>query len=142
MLLRPKFNPPTISSTLLHPALIPHMLQVKFFLVFTILPATQPLIVSIRITKRIYRVLTWPLDLQLSISLVGSNSTTAMVMSADISQGFSFQKQVGGGIVFEHQLNVKYKYNGCVCLYLLIICVFLVQPSNKYNSRCLSSCLF
>lgn len=48
------------------------------------------------------------LDLQLSILLIGSNSSTPMIMSADISQGFSFQKKIdGGAIVYEHQLNVK-----------------------------------
>ncbi|KAG2198965.1 uncharacterized protein EV154DRAFT_499374 [Mucor mucedo] len=50
-------------------------------------------------------------NLQLSISLVGTNSTTPMIMSADITQGFSFQKQVGGAIVFEHQLNFNLPTN-------------------------------
>lgn len=54
------------------------------------------------------------IDLQLSILLVGANSSTTMTASADISQGFSFQKSIGGATVYEHQLNVK-------CFFLYII---------------------
>jgi hypothetical protein len=31
-----------------------------------------------------------------------------MVANADISQGFSFEKDIGGAKVYEHQLNVKH----------------------------------
>ncbi|KAI9355760.1 hypothetical protein BD770DRAFT_366379 [Pilaira anomala] len=51
-------------------------------------------------------------NLQLSILLIGSNSSTPMIMSADISQGFSFQKKIdGGAIVYEHQLNYNIPVN-------------------------------
>jgi hypothetical protein len=39
--------------------------------------------------------------------LVGTNSSFEMVASADISQGFSFEKQIPGATVYEHQLNVS-----------------------------------
>lgn len=48
-------------------------------------------------------------DLQLSISLVGTNSSVQLTPSADISQGFSYQKQIGGATVYEHQFNVSEK---------------------------------
>ncbi|KAI8097793.1 uncharacterized protein B0P05DRAFT_522029 [Gilbertella persicaria] len=44
-------------------------------------------------------------NLQLSISLVGDNSSTVMTASADISKGFSFEKEITGGTVYEHQFN-------------------------------------
>ncbi|KAI9486871.1 MAG: hypothetical protein EXX96DRAFT_550900 [Benjaminiella poitrasii] len=50
-------------------------------------------------------------NLQLSILLVGSNSSTVMTASADISQGFSFQKQIGGATVYEHQYNYNIPSN-------------------------------
>lgn len=47
------------------------------------------------------------LDLQLSISLNSGNITTVINPSADISQGYSFQKSIGGATVYEHQFNVS-----------------------------------
>ncbi|KAI8352084.1 hypothetical protein BD560DRAFT_409087 [Blakeslea trispora] len=44
-------------------------------------------------------------NLQLSISLVGSNYSTLMTGSADITLGFSFEKQISGATVYEHQFN-------------------------------------
>ncbi|OBZ85162.1 hypothetical protein A0J61_06787 [Choanephora cucurbitarum] len=44
-------------------------------------------------------------NLQLSITLVGSNYSAVMTGSADISLGFSFEKQISGATVYEHQFN-------------------------------------
>jgi hypothetical protein len=48
------------------------------------------------------------LDLKLSVSLLGTNTSVQIVASADISQGFSFQKQIGGATVYEHHYNVLF----------------------------------
>jgi hypothetical protein len=37
-----------------------------------------------------------------------------MVANADISQGFSFEKDIGGSKVYEHQLNVSFLEKKCV----------------------------
>lgn len=51
-----------------------------------------------------------------------------LTASADISQGFSYQKQIGGATVYEHQFNVS-KWNGnpkIVSSMFLIKCYFLL----------------
>lgn len=47
------------------------------------------------------------LDLQLSISLSNGSSAVVIDASADISQGYSFQKDQNGATVYEHQFNVS-----------------------------------
>ncbi|KAI9279110.1 hypothetical protein BY458DRAFT_432171 [Sporodiniella umbellata] len=44
-------------------------------------------------------------NLQLSISLNNGIKSTIINPSADISQGYSFQKDIGGSTVYEHQFN-------------------------------------
>lgn len=46
------------------------------------------------------------IDLKLSIFLVGTNSSQEILAAADISQGFSFEKQIPGATVYEHQHSV------------------------------------
>lgn len=47
------------------------------------------------------------IDLQLSISLSNGSSAVVIDASADISQGYSFQKDQNGATVYEHQFNVS-----------------------------------
>ncbi|GAA5805346.1 hypothetical protein HPULCUR_010862 [Helicostylum pulchrum] len=67
-------------------------------------------------------------NLQLSILLVGTNSSTPMIMSADITQGFSFQKKIdGGAIVYEHQLNYNIPVNTTAGAYEVVYLDNLTQ---------------
>lgn len=67
--------------------------------------------------------LSWT-DLQLSISLNNGTKSIVINPSADISQGYSFQKNIGGVISYEHQFNVSY---------------ITKRRMNKYNKPCLNS---
>ncbi|KAI8878857.1 hypothetical protein K501DRAFT_325833 [Backusella circina FSU 941] len=59
-------------------------------------------------------------NLQLSVSLLGTNTSVQMVASADISQGFSFQKQIGGDTVYEHQYNYNIPFNTTAGVYQVV----------------------
>ncbi|GAN01856.1 hypothetical protein MAM1_0013d01291 [Mucor ambiguus] len=59
-------------------------------------------------------------NLQLSISLVGTNSSVQLTPSADISQGFSYQKQIGGATVYEHQFNYNIPSNTTAGAYQVV----------------------
>ncbi|KAI7905271.1 uncharacterized protein BX663DRAFT_502301 [Cokeromyces recurvatus] len=51
-------------------------------------------------------------NLQLSIVLTGSNDYyKVLTASADISQGFSFRKEIDGATVYEHQFNYNIPSN-------------------------------
>ncbi|CEP13893.1 hypothetical protein [Parasitella parasitica] len=59
-------------------------------------------------------------NLQLSISLVGTNMSAQLTASADISQGFSYQKLIGGATVYEHQFNYNIPSNTTAGTYQVV----------------------
>lgn len=59
-------------------------------------------------------------NLQLSISLVGFNTSTTLVANADITQGFSKQQNNGGAAVYEQQFNYNIPVNTTAGAYQVV----------------------
>ncbi|PHZ12578.1 uncharacterized protein RHIMIDRAFT_282576 [Rhizopus microsporus ATCC 52813] len=85
-------------------------------------PAPNAPFVASQILPCVYTVASnaTPDNLQLSISLNSGNVTTVINPSADISQGYSFQKSIGGATVYEHQFNYQIPTNTTAGSYQVI----------------------
>ncbi|KAI8973626.1 hypothetical protein BDF20DRAFT_883310 [Mycotypha africana] len=71
-------------------------------------PSPNAIYVASRILPCIYDISSEATadKLQLSIYLMGTNTSQQITASADISQGFSFKKDISDGVVaYEHQIN-------------------------------------